>query len=138
MRLQIALKSPSKRRVHFHAFDCKDEVKTLRDFLVSIVRKQVADFNARPSGEEADNALPGQEILRALADTGKVSFGSIYNDAQVDADAAVQNAIQSFEDGIFSVFVDEKEIKDLEENLEIEEDSKILFLKLSFLAGRMW
>lgn len=47
----------------------------------------------------------------------------------------IENALLAFEDGLFVVFVDEREIKALDDTIYLTQESEIVFLKLIFLTG---
>ena len=55
-----------------------------------------------------------------------------------DTEKAVRNALQSFEDGIFRIFADGKELESLQEPVSLQEGSELTFVRLTMLAGRMW
>jgi len=51
--------------------------------------------------------------------------------------AAVQNALTSFEDGLFRIFINDNEIEpDLP--IVLRDEDEICFLRLTMLAGRIW
>lgn len=53
-------------------------------------------------------------------------------------EAAIENALQCFEDGMVAVFVDSTRIEELDCKLSLTEGSHVIFVKLTFLVGRMW
>ena len=53
----------------------------------------------------------------------------------VDAEAAVGAALQGFEDGLDLVIVDGVEQRSLDSQVYLTADSRLVFLRLTFLAG---
>lgn len=78
------------------------------------------------------------EEIEDMAETGKVAFGFIYNGKPVDAEAAVANALQCYEDGFFRVFLNGTPLGDANEKIEIKEDDTLTVVRLTMLAGRLW
>ena len=107
---------------------------TLYQLIEIIVLQQVADFNYK---REGDNLLPylSQSQMLALKETGKIGFGDVYNTKTVEVEKAVIDAVQAFEDGLYFVFVDDKKIEKLDDNLDLKADSKVFFLRLVALTG---
>ena len=52
-----------------------------------------------------------------------------------DPAEAVAAAIQSFADGFYYVFLDEAQVETLDAPLAVAEDSRLLFVRLTPLAG---
>jgi hypothetical protein len=48
---------------------------------------------------------------------------------------AVATALQAFEDGIFLVVIDEQEQRTLDQEVFVQPDSRLTFIRLSMLAG---
>ena len=53
----------------------------------------------------------------------------------MDAEAAVGAALQGFEDGLYLVIVDGVEQRSLDSQVYLTADSRLVFLRLTFLAG---
>ena len=62
----------------------------------------------------------------------------IFSDGKADRQKAVDNAIQCWQDGLVRVFVDEEEAVELDGPLPLRENAVLTFIRLTFLAGRMW
>ena len=55
------------------------------------------------------------------------------------AAAAIENARQSFEDGIYRIFVNGEELGETcDTPVTLKENDEITFVRLTMLAGRMW
>ncbi|MBQ9960463.1 MAG: hypothetical protein IJP00_01000 [Firmicutes bacterium] len=56
----------------------------------------------------------------------------------ISTDTAIKNALQSFEDGLVALFIDDKRYEDIDEKLSLTGSETLTFVKLTMLAGRMW
>lgn len=109
----------------------------LADLLNAVVRQQVEEFNAKPHEK---NLLPflSKDEISLSTETGKVGFGSVYNENKADVSKAQETALQSFEDGMFAVFAGENEIQKLNQAVALNDETVITFIRLTFLAGSYW
>lgn len=156
MNVLINVKGISNRqnKIKHVTYEYSEQQMTLREFLTETVRITVRDYNKRlearvkKKGREDDYDVSedSMELMKCLsnreieqqADTGKVAFGMIYNDKKADEQQAVANAIQCFLDGMVAVFVDDVRMEYLDETVNLTESSTVTFIRLTFLAGRMW
>ena len=139
MNVFVKLKSVGKRRpiLENSPYDLPDGISTLRQLIEAVVRQEVEAFNNRglenmlvPFLSEAD--------ISDMSTVGKVGFGRLYSDRKADPEAALRTALLGFEDGLFRVVVGEQEALELDAPLELHEEDTITFIRLTFLAGRMW
>ncbi|HXO77160.1 MAG TPA: hypothetical protein VN824_18030, partial [Puia sp.] len=79
-----------------------------------------------------------QQSIDAGAGEGKVGFGSIYNENKADPAKACQIAILAFQDGLFAVFANDVEFTKTDQQVPLEKDTIITFIRLTFLAGGFW
>jgi hypothetical protein len=107
---------------------------TLRDLIARIVRGEVGAFARREQGRRLVRALSAAEISDGAA-RGKVDPGGRPATGPVDAEAAVGAALQGFEDGLYLVILDGVEQRDLDSQVYLTAESKLVFLRLTFLAG---
>jgi hypothetical protein len=101
-----------------------------------IVRDEVAAFRHRQEERRLTRVLsPVQNTDRAAR--GKVTMGGsdLNLNQSVDEDAAVETALQAFEDGIYMVILDGEQQRRLETEVFLKPDSRITFLRLVMLAG---
>src|SRR5688572_10238173 len=85
---------------------------SLEDFIKAVVKEQVEEFNSKPFEKNLVSFLSKNEIEQQ-SPTGKVGFGSIYNENKAEISDAQATALLAFEDGLFSVFAGDDEIKNL-------------------------
>jgi hypothetical protein len=114
-----------------------DGISTLRELIDVITRQEVAAYNARGTDNMLVNFLTDESIA-AKATVGKVEFGRLYSENKADPDKSSQAAIQGFEDGLFRVLVGETEASELDGQVSIKDGDTLTFIRLAFLAGRLW
>lgn len=112
-------------------------VATLAELAEQIVTLNVEQYNHRTVDGLILQALSEWEITDK-ADLGKVGFGTRYNPNPQELSQALENARLGFQDGLYKVFLNEVEIEHWQQSIELQEDDRILFLKLTMLAGRIW
>jgi hypothetical protein len=64
-----------------------------------------------------------------------VGFGDITNQHQANLADAIENAMLGFTDGLFVVFINDEEIRSLDSAVELNEDSQVTFVRMTFLSG---
>jgi hypothetical protein len=114
--------------------DQGSEGLTLRQLIERLVRAEVAGFERRQQARQFVRVLSEREIA-IRAGGGRVDPGGRPTGAPVDADVAVSAAMLGFEDGVYLVLFDGREQKDLDARIHLTDDSRIVFLRLTFLAG---
>jgi hypothetical protein len=140
MHFFITVKQVGKKRNYLtdKAFELDATPNILQDLIIGIVKKNVQTFNDKVDNDKIFEFLSQSEVESLAEETGKVGFNSIYNDKKADENKAIENALICFKDGIYRVFIDETEIQNLEDHITLTENSKVIFIKLVMLAGRMW
>jgi len=106
----------------------------LKQFISLIVTQQVNSFNKKT---EQKLLLPylSSSAIQEQAEHGKVTFGDLYNKEKVVEEEAIQTALQAFEDGIFLVIIDGQRMETLADEINFQEDSEVVFIRLVALAG---
>ena len=140
MQVQVNVKRIGKRRnaIETRPYEIGD-VRDVGALIAAFVTAEVTRFNARAEvGETALRYLTSEEIADA-AMVGKIGFGADYNGQVQDLAAAIENARQSFEDGIYRIFINGDEVGGaLDMPVTLHENDEITFVRLTMLAGRMW
>ena len=106
----------------------------LRDLIEHVVRHEVSRFRQRQRARRFDRVLSDAQIAEAAV-RGKVDPAAKDFQQEVDTDAAVASALQAFEDGLYLVIIDQIERRSLDEPVRLGEDSQLVFIRLTFLAG---
>ncbi|MMZ58395.1 hypothetical protein [Aneurinibacillus migulanus] len=111
--------------------------ETLRQLITEIVIASVKEFNDS-LGEHAIFMYLTEEELESKAALGKVGFAEKHNATKEDEQKAVERALLAFEDGLYKVLINKQEIESLDTKLTVQENDRLVFIKLTMLAGRMW
>jgi len=135
--ISLRLKRLGKKRIRTVPYRISAEVKTLADLIRATVTNEVERFNASRAEPKLFAFLTPAEI-QAQSQDGKVGFGDIANTDEADLEQAIEVALQAHADGVFLVFIDDEEIRSLDEELTLEEGSEVTFLRLTFLTGLLW
>lgn len=109
--------------------------RTLRNLIATIVRTEVARFQKRQHDRQFLRVLTPAEIDEGAA-AGKIEMGASEVPVQdVDPDDAIATAWQAFEDGVYLVAIDEQQYTDLDQQVFLSDESRITFIRLTFLSG---
>ncbi len=114
--------------------DDDGEALTLRDVITRVVRAEVEAFQKRQDERKLVRILTEKEI-EAGVEKGRVDSGGRDLHQKVDPETAVGTALQAFEDGLYLVFLDDEEQRELDKQVYLRPDSKLLFVRLTMLAG---
>ncbi|WP_281310448.1 hypothetical protein [Flavobacterium flavigenum] len=117
-----------------------NSVISTQNLIDLVVDYQVQLFQASSFEFEDEDKihLPKENYLPILTDTGKVGFGAIYNHNQVDLAKAQETALQAFEDGLYAVFYGDDQLETLHQEINLQENKPLMFIRLTFLAGSYW
>jgi hypothetical protein len=107
---------------------------TLQDLITHVVLSEVDAFRDRQTANRLQKVLSVSQIESGLSQ-GKVISGDRDLDQSVDPQAAVANAIQAFQDGLYYVFLDDVQQEKLETPVALRSDSRLMFLRLVALVG---
>ncbi len=139
MRVYIRMKVAGKRKdvLQPTPYRIPNGTGNLRQLLMAIVNSEVDRYNKKDADGGMIPFLTTEQIDdQAVA--GKVSFGTVFSDKKADKQKAVENAIRCWQDGLVRVFLKETELTELDAPLSIPENAEFTFIRLTFLAGRMW
>jgi hypothetical protein len=106
----------------------------LRELITSIVLKEVNAFITRQEERKLVRVMSKQEIEQGV-EHGKVDTGERDLGQEVDAADAITTALQAFEDGLYFVFIDDVQQTNLNSEVFLKTNSKIVFLRLTALVG---
>lgn len=139
MKTYIQIKQLGKRKCSIDKMPVDFPVPpaNVKQLIEAIVSWQVNEYNERLQQSEVLKYLTLRETEDKAA-TGKVGFGVNYNGKPATESEAIGNALQSYEDGIFRIFLDDVEAGDLSSPIELKEESILTFIRLAMLSGRLW
>lgn len=117
---------------------------TARQVIEASVTAEVAAFQARAEEASLVRVLTREGLARELT-TGAVRTGgpqdpglddtAAVDAAPIDTGAAVDAALLAFADGLFKVFVADRELADDDAPVALADGTQLLFLRLMPLAG---
>lgn len=139
MQIYVRVKALGRRRdvLQPAPYAIPDGIASLRALLSAVAAKEAACYNQKGTEPQLIPYLTAEQI-DAQAGAGKVSFGGVFSDKKADTEEAVRTVLQCWQDGLVRVFLDETELLDLDAPLSIPENAVVTFIRLTFLAGRMW
>lgn len=139
MNIKVNIKKIGKKQhaVQETVYEIPGHLKNVRELIIAVTAACVRQYNQRMEEPDLLRCLTKDEI-DSMATAGKVGFGVNYGEKKADSDKAVENALQSFEDGIYRIFLDDRALETLDEEIQLTKDSCLTFVRLTMLAGRMW
>ncbi len=140
MKISVNVKRIGKKRnsIEKKEYEVADGIADVKGLIEDIVKREVAEFNKRAEGLRLIDYMTSGEIEDSSA-AGKISFNDDYNGNKQDVESAVENARQSYEDGIYVIFLNgERLAESTDTQLNLKEGDELTFVRLAMLSGRMW
>ncbi len=139
MKIYITVKGLGKKKDYItrKEFVINTEVNTLRELITYIVSLRVEEYNIAKTDTPFVSYLTESEI-ELKSTTGKVGFGTKYNDNKADLKDAITTALLAYEDGLYKVFWGDDEVEGLDLPLDLADGDVVTFVRLTMLAGRIW
>lgn len=137
MKVNITVKqlSKPKEELGYIGYEVDGAPEDLRELITALVRANVREYNARVKKGDSPRPLGEDEISRRAL-LGKIAFGINYSGRLADEDKAVETALSAYEDGLFRVFMGDKELTELSDAVSLSET--FTFIRLTMLTGRLW
>lgn len=134
MRVFVNLKQIGRRKnvVNKKEYEVADNINVVSDLIREFVSICVRDFNQ----DKIIDYLIEQDI-EDNAGLGKIGFNDRENKNKQDMKKAIDNAIQSYEDGIYRIFLNDEEVGALSDSINLRQDDIITFIRLTMLSGAM-
>lgn len=136
MTVYIQMKQIKKRGAHIigcpYILDPAPE--SLRHLITHLVSDGVRSYNARLARKD-ETVVLSRESMEAMETIGKIGFGIPYGTREADRQEAIESALQGFEDGLYRIFIGEREVESLDERLHLKEDDTITIIRLVMLTG---
>ncbi len=140
MNIKVNIKQLGKKRAAVEAedFHIEGRPENVRELIAASVHTCVEDYNERVRKGE-DNVKPiSDEEISQMSQIGKIAFGINYGGKEANEEEAVKNALLSYEDGLFRIFIGEEEAGTLDDKISLAENCEVTFIKLTMLSGRMF
>ncbi len=130
MKIKVSLKSVSKTRGIVEVdYIVSDSIITLQDLIINLVDIEIDKYNNQAL------SVQSQDQINAMVNHGKISFGFKYNDCEVNRDDAIDNALVSFKDGIYRLFINDMEITSIDQELNLIEGDRLSLIRLTMMTG---
>lgn len=139
MTIKVNIKQLGKKRskVAEVPFTLENAPLTVRELIKESVHTCVSEYNERVKKGEGATPLSDDEISE-MSEIGKIAFGINYGGKAANEASALENALQSYEDGLYRIFIGENEVGSLSDNISLSENDSVTFIRLTMLTGRLW
>lgn len=137
MQILVTCKQLGAKRAKLTAlpFPLHETPTTVRD----LIRITVAScVNAFQRGHSDSPTPLTQTQIEAQSTLGKIAFGLHYNSTEIQLEAAVQTALEAYQDGLVRIFINGTQLGGLDSSLQLHENDTVTFLRLTMLTGRLW
>lgn len=145
MQIYIQVKQLGKRKpsIESQPLIIDTPLFTVYDLLRTIVTNQVSLFNNRLESnidDDRPNLLTylSLENIENQSASGKISFNLDYRQQKQEVKSAFDNVLAAFNDGLFCIFLNDNELSSLETPINLQENDKLTFIRLTMLSGRIW
>lgn len=123
------------KKIEKKEFYLENTPKTTRELITEVVKTSVKNYAKEK--EKLIDYLALNEI-KDKVQAGKVANSNEFDDRLPDVQSAIENALLSFEDEIVRIFLEDEELKNLDEKIDLKENSNITFIKMTMLSGGIW
>ena len=137
MKIIVNVKGLSRKKViHQEELELKDKISTTKDLIIEVVKIKVEKFNKKIDDKDILSIMTNEYIVEA-ARAGKIG-DEVHGDKKANLEKALDTAYLSFEDGLYCIFINNKQSEKLDDSLNLKDGDIITFIRLTMLAGRMW
>lgn len=139
IQLSITVKSIGKRKAALTRLPIEllQTPRTLRELIEALVEWNVQGLLERQQEQFLFPYLDEKEVQDRV-ENGKVGFGAIYHDGKPNLATAIDTALLAYRDDLYRVFINDEEIKMLDEPLSLKGHDDITLIRLTMLAGSYW
>ena len=136
MKVYISAKQIKKRGNQIAAipYELRTVPDTLRQLISILVSDGVECYNQRLLAKE-DTATLTKDDIDSMSQIGKIGFGIPFGSREANLQDAQETALQGFKDGLYRVFIGEREIESLDAAMELQEEDTITIIRLVMLTG---
>ena len=137
MKIIINVKGLSRKKViHQEEVELKNKISTTKDLITELVKINVEKFNKKIDEKDILSIMTNENIAKA-ARIGKIG-DEVHGDKKANLEKALDTAYLSFEDGLYCIFINNKQSEKLDDSLNLKDGDIITLIRLTMLAGRMW
>jgi len=136
VQVYISAKQIKKRgnQVTACPYELQSVPASLRQLISVLISDGVESYNRRLQAKNDTNVLTKDDI-DSMSQVGKIGFGIPFGIREANLQDALETAFQGFEDGLYRLFVGEKEIESLDSPLDLQEEDTITIIRLVMLTG---
>ena len=140
MTIRINIRQLGRKRDRIGAvpFGLPGRPATVRELIIAVARGCVGAYNERVRQGETVIRPMAPEALSGMETIGKLAFGVNYGGREADEAAAIVNALQGFEDGLYRVFHGQEELTELDAPITLAEGDEMTFIRLTMLSGSIF
>ena len=137
MKIIVNVKGLSRKKViHQEELELKDKISTTKDLITKLVKINVEKFNKKIDDKDILSIMTNEYIAEAVR-AGKIG-DEVHGDKKANLEKALDTAYLAFEDGLYCIFINDKQSEKLDDSLNLKDGDIITFIRLTMLAGRMW
>ena len=137
MKIIVNVKGLSRKKViHQEELELKDKISTTKDLIIELVKINVEKFNKKIDERDILSIMTNENIAKA-ARIGKIG-DEVHGDKKANLEKALDTAYLSFEDGLYCIFINNKQSEKLDDSLNLKDGDILTLIRLTMLAGRMW
>ena len=137
MKIIVNVKGLSRKKViQQEELELKDKISTTKDLITELVKINVEKFNKKIDDKDILSIMTNEYIAEA-ARAGKIG-DEVHGDKKANLEKVLDTAYLSFEDGLYCIFINNKQSEKLDDSLNLKDGDIITFIRLTMLAGRMW
>jgi len=137
MKIIVNVKGLSRKKViHQEEMELKNKISTTKDLITELVKNRGAKVNKKIDDKDILSIMTNEYIAEA-ARAGKIG-DEVHGDKKANLEKALDTAYLSFEDGLYCIFINNKQSEKLDDSLNLKDGDIITFIRLTMLAGRMW
>ncbi len=107
---------------------------TLKELITSVVQEEVNSYNQKYHQNRLSPVLSYDEIEQGKAD-GKIVSAVSSGYSTIDAQKAIEKALNAFEMSHYYVIVDGIQVSNLDDEVKLELNSKVRFIRVIPLSG---
>lgn len=139
MTIKVNIKQLGKKRSRIAEvpFVLENAPSTVCELIKEAVHTCVSEYNERVKKGEDAAPISAEEISE-MSEIGKIAFGINYGGKTANEGTALENAMQSYDDGLYRIFIGENELGMLSDSISLTENDSVTFIRLTMLTGRLW
>ncbi len=108
---------------------------SLRDLITSVVREEVALYNNHEQNYSRLTSILSLDMIEEGRVAGRIGFGGKSGKPIVNVENATKKALAAFLAGHYYVFLDNVQVENLDDEVTVNENSRMVFVRLTPLAG---